>query len=269
VTLVILEYLFIYLLLGTVVGFFAGLLGIGGGTLIVPVLTALFLHQGLPTAAIVHIALGTSMASIVITSVVSLAAHHRKQGVLWKVVKTMAPGVIVGAFFGTFLVARLSAQFLAVFFTIFLFVIAIQMFLNKQPAPSRVLPGSLGLLGVASSIGVISSLVAIGGGALTVPYLVWCNTPVKKAIGTAAALGFPIALSGTIGYVINGWNKLPEEVFMLGYVYLPAVIGISLATFFTAPVGASFAHRLPTASIKKIFAIFTLMLGLKMLNSIF
>lgn len=266
--LTILEYLLIYLLLGSVVGFFAGLLGIGGGTLIVPVLTALFLHQGLPAASIVHIALGTSMASIVVTSMVSLAAHHRKQGVVWEVVKNMTPGVIIGAFVGTFLAARLSAEFLAIFFTIFLFVIAIQMFLNKQPAPFRMLPGRPGLLAVASIIGVISVLVAIGGGALMVPYMVWCNTPVKKAIGTAAALGFPIALAGTVGYIINGWDQLPEQTFMLGYVYMPAVVSISLATFFTAPIGAALVYRLPTSTIKKIFAVFTLLLGLKMLTSV-
>lgn len=264
----IFEYLFIYLLLGCIVGFFAGLLGIGGGTLIVPVLTALFLHQGLPSASIVHIALGTSMASIVITSMVSLLAHHRKQGVLWSVVRSMVPGVLLGTFVGTFLVARLSAEFLAIFFTLFLLLVATQMFLNKQPAPARTLPGIYGLTAVASLIGMVSALVAIGGGALTVPYLVWCNTPVKKAIGTAAALGFPIALAGTIGYIMHGWNELPGQSLMLGYVNIPAVASISIATFFTAPIGAACVHRMPTAVIKKIFAVFTLLLGLKMLHSI-
>jgi len=264
----IVGYLFVYLLLGSVVGFLAGLLGIGGGTLIVPVLTTIFLFQGLPSDSILHVALGTSMASIVITSIVSLTAHHRKQGVLWHVVKSMAPGVIVGAFAGAFLASQLSSAFLAIFFTIFLFVIALQMFLNKQPAATRVLPGKFGLLNVGAVIGTISSLVAIGGGALTVPFLIWRNTPIKKAIGTAAALGLPIALAGSIGYIINGWEKLPEQTYMLGYVYLPAVASISMATFFTAPIGAAFVHRLPTATIKKIFAVFILLLGIKMLTSI-
>ncbi len=255
----------IFLLLGAVVGFFAGLLGVGGGGIMVPVLTSYFLYKNVPVEFVVHLALGTSMAAIIMTSASSLYAHQKHQGVVWGIVKIMAPGVLIGAFAATYLVTQVSSRHLAIFFALFMTYVSIQMFLNVQPKPSRATPGKTGLLTVGSGIGAISAVVAIGGGSLTVPFLAWHNIPLKKAIGTSAAIGFPIAIAGTLGYLINGWNSDYQQDYFFGFIYLPAVVLISLVSYFTAPIGARLAHKLPVAVLKKVFAIFLLLLGVKML----
>ena len=261
------ELLIIFLALGALVGFMAGLLGIGGGGIMVPILTSIFLWQGSTQENVVHLALGTSMASIVVTSIASLRAHHAKGAVLWPVVKAMTPGVVLGAFVGTFLAAYLSTLVLAIFFAVFMAYVAVQMFVNKQPKPCRKLPGKLGMSATSTGIGIVSALVAIGGGSLTVPFLVWNNINIKTAIGTSAAVGFPIAVAGAVGYLINGWSVATTEKFTFGYVYLPAVVAISLLSYITAPFGARLAHRLPVPTLKKIFAILLVVLSLKMLVS--
>lgn len=258
----------IFLLLGGVVGFFAGLLGVGGGGIMVPVLTSYFLYKNVPVESVVHLALGTSMASIIMTSASSLYAHQSHQGIVWNVVKTMAPAVLIGTFVATYLVTHISSQHLAIFFAIFMTYVSIQMFLNIQPKPSRTAPGKVSLLTAGGGIGAISAVVAIGGGSLTVSYLAWHNVPLKKAIGTSAAIGFPIAIAGTLGYLINGWNSAYQQDYLFGYIYLPAVILISLVSYFTAPLGARLAHKLPVLVLKKVFALFLLLLGAKMLLSI-
>lgn len=262
------EWLIAFLALGAVVGFMAGLLGIGGGGIMVPVLTALFLLMGVPIDNVVHLALGTSMASIVITSIASLRAHQAKGGVIWKVVKGMSLGIIVGTFFATFLVAHISTLYLAIFFAVFMFFVSAQMFLNKKPKPSRELAGNAGLFFAGSGIGAISALVSIGGGSLTVPYLTWQNIDMKKAIGTSAAIGLPISLAGTLGYLINGWGAYSLGSYTFGFIYLPAVLLISAVSFFTAPYGARLAHQLPVGVLKKLFAALLIALSMKMLVSI-
>ena len=246
----------------------AGLLGIGGGGIMVPVLTTLFLAQGYATDTVVHIALGTSMASIIVTAIASLRAHHMHGGVLWSIVGQMCPGVIVGAIIGTFLAANLNSLYLAIFFSAFMFYVSIQMFLNRQPEPSRTIPGFAGLSVTSSGIGVISALVAIGGGSLTVPFLIWNNIDMRKAIGSSAALGFPIAVAGTAGYLVTGWTRTLDQENTLGFVYWPAVAAISIVSFMTAPIGARLAHSLPISKLKKIFSVFLIALSVKMLFSI-
>jgi|TARA_B110000238_G_C16107335_1_gene431089 uncharacterized membrane protein YfcA len=263
-----LDSVVIFLLLGAVVGFFAGLLGVGGGGIMVPILASYFLYKNVPVESVVHLALGTSMASIIMTSASSLVAHQKHQGVVWGVVKIMAPAVLVGTFVATYFVAQISARYLAIFFALFMTFVSIQMFLNRQPKPSRTLPGKLGLLTVGSGIGAVSAVVAIGGGSLSVPFLARHNVPLKKAIGTSAAIGFPIAVAGTLGYLINGWNSAYQQDYLLGFIYLPAVLLISLVSYFTAPLGAGLAHKLPVSVLKKVFAVFLLLLGMKMLLSI-
>ncbi|MFK7795488.1 MAG: sulfite exporter TauE/SafE family protein [Gammaproteobacteria bacterium] len=258
----------IFLLLGGVVGFFAGLLGVGGGGIMVPVLTSYFLYKNVPVDSVVHLALGTSMASIIMTSASSLYAHQRHQGVVWNIVKVMAPAVLIGTFVATYLVTHISSQQLAIFFAVFMTYVSIQMFLNIQPKPSRSIPGKVGLLSAGGGIGAISAVVAIGGGSLTVPFLAWHNVPIKKAIGTSAAIGFPIAIAGTLGYLINGLSNTYQQDYLYGFIYLPAVMLISLVSYFTAPLGARLAHRLPVPVLKKVFALFLLLLGAKMLFSI-
>lgn len=259
------EFLIAYVLLGIIVGIAAGLLGIGGGGIIVPVLTTLFLAQGISSENVVHLALGTSMATIVVTSISSLRAHNKKKGVLWDVVKMMAPGVLIGTFLATFLASILSSLFLAIFFSIFMAYVSIQMFLNKKPKPSRTLFAPAIQFFSASVIGAISAMVSIGGGSLSVPYLLWQNVELKKAIGTSAAIGLPIAISGTLGYMINGWSHTNMDNLMLGYVSLPAFGIVAFFSFLTAPIGVKLVHILPVEIVKKVFACLLMFLSIKML----
>jgi uncharacterized protein len=257
-----------FLLLGSFVGFLAGLLGVGGGGIMVPVLTTLFLYQGVPAVNVIHLALGTSMASIIVTSISSLRAHNTEGAVLWQVVKIMSPGIVLGTFLATFIAAIASSFYLAIFFSLFMAFVSLQMFFNKKPKPNRELAGNGGLLLCGSGIGAVSALVSTGGGSLTVPYLIWQNVDVKKAVGTSAAIGLPIAVSGTAGYVITGWSATSLGNHTLGFVYLPAVLFISITSFITAPFGAKLAHRLPVATLRKLFALLLIILSIKMLFSV-
>ena len=263
-----LDTIIIFLLLGMLTGFMAGLLGIGGGGIMVPALTSIFLYKDVPVEFVVHIALGTSMTAIIVTSAASLYAHHKHQAVLWRLVRIMAPGVISGTFIATYLAASISARPLAAFFALFMACVALQMCLNIQARSSKTLPGRMVMLSAGSGIGAVSALVAIGGGTLTVPFLTWHNVSIRKAIATSAALGFPIAVTGASGYLVNGWNLEFKQDYLFGFIYLPAVIFISMMAYFTAPLGARFTHKLPVPVIRKIFAIFLILLSLKMLISI-
>lgn len=259
---------FMYIALGMLAGMLAGLLGVGGGLVIVPVLTFIFAAQHLPEGHILHLALGTSLASIMFTSISSLRAHHKRGAVDWIVVRRISVGIMVGTFGGSWVAAQLSTRFLKGFFVVFLYYVATQMLLNIKPKPHRQLPGWGMMSGVGGLIGGVSSLVGIGGGTMSVPFLVWCNIAIHRAIGTSAAIGFPIALAGAIGYVVNGLSvSLPQ--YSLGFVYLPALVGISATSIVTAPLGAKLAHSLPIDKLKKIFALLLLVMGTKMLLSLF
>jgi uncharacterized protein len=256
-----------YIALGAFAGVLAGLLGVGGGLVIVPVLSFIFTAQQLPEAHILHLALGTSLASIMFTSVSSLRAHHGRGAVDWVVVRRISAGIMVGTLGGSWVAAQLSTRFLKVFFVVFLYYVATQMLLNIKPKPQRQLPGWAAMSGVGAAIGGVSSLVGIGGGTMSVPFLVWCNTAIHRAIGTSAAIGFPIALAGAIGYVINGLS-VPLPPYSLGFVYLPALAGIAVTSVVTAPLGARLAHSLPIDKLKKIFALLLIVMGTKMLLSL-
>lgn len=257
-----------YIALGTVTGFFAGLFGIGGGGIMVPVLAFLFLAQNFPDAHVVHLALGTSLAAIVPTALASLAAHQRHGAVLWPVAVRMTPGVLLGTFGATFLAARLAAEPLAIFFAGFMGWVAVQLVLDRRPNPARNLPGAPGLGAAGAGIGGVSALVALGGGAMTVPFLVWCNVRLQTAIGTSAALGLPIALAGACGYMLNGWPIAGLPAQSLGFVYWPAVLAIASVSFITAPLGARLAHRLPVKQLKRWFALLLALLSLQMLYQV-
>ncbi|MDO6462500.1 sulfite exporter TauE/SafE family protein [Granulosicoccaceae sp. 1_MG-2023] len=261
-----------YLILGGFVGFFAGLLGIGGGGIMVPILTTMFVMQGFGGVGgehVVHMALSTSMASIILTSVSSLRAHHKHGAVLWPVVRTITPGILLGTFGATFIASMASSQALAIFFVCFMSYVAIQMLMNVKPKPHRELPGPLGMSLAGLGIGGISALVAIGGATVSVPFMTWCNVRIQNAIATASAIGFPIAVSGTIGYFISGLSAEGMPAGSIGYIYLPAVVLISAVSYFTAPIGAGLAHRLPVATLKKVFAGLIVFLCVRMLLSIF
>jgi len=258
-----------YLGLGLVVGFLAGLLGIGGGGIMVPVLIMIFSYQGFDSSQVVHLALGTSMAAIVFTAI-SSAYHHHKHGVVrWDVWKSMSIGLLLGTFSLSFAASYMPRTFLAVFFSVFMTYVAAQMFLNIKPKPSRTLPSSLGLALTGFGIGGISALVAIGGGTMSVPFLTWCNVKIQHAIATSAALGVPIALAGGIGYAISGMGEQGLPEYALGYVYVPAVFLIASMSVLTVPLGVKLSHRLPVAVLKKVFAVVLLMLAFKMLDIVF
>lgn len=259
----------LYIATGAVTGVLAGLLGIGGGIVIVPLLTFVFTSQQMPAHYILHLALGTSLASIMFTSVSSFRAHHARGAVHWGVVKTITPGILTGTFFGTWVAAQLSSRFLSWFFVAFLYYVALRMFFNVRPKPSRTLPGAMGMFGMGNLIGGVSSLVGIGGGSLSVPFLARCNLPVHSSVGTSAAIGFPIAVAGAAGYMLNGMAVATLPAGSIGFVYLPALIGISLASVMTAPLGVRLAHSLPVSHLKRIFAVFLVIMGTRMLVGFF
>lgn len=258
-----------YIGLGVIAGLLAGLLGVGGGIVIVPMLTFTFAFQGLPQAQIQHLALGTSLATIVFTSISSLKAHHARGAVEWQTFRRITPGILIGTLSGSWFAASLSGRFLKIFFIIFTFFVAWQMLSSALPKASRQIPGQLGLFSVGSVIGGISSLVGIGGGSMSVPFLIWCNTNPRTAIGTSAAIGFPIALSGAAGYLLSGLNSPGLPPYSIGFIYLPALTGIALTSYLTAPLGAKLAHTLPVTKLKKGFAILLIITGSRMLYGLF
>ncbi len=244
-----------YLGTGIAVGFLAGLLGIGGGAIAVPLLVWAFGAQGLPAEHVMRLALGTSMAVIFFTSLASMRAHNKRDAVDWSIVRAMAPGILAGSFGAALGAAYIPTRGLAIIFTVLAFYAAVQMLLEFRPAASRALPGAAGLFGAGAGIGVASSLFAAGGAFLTVPFLAWCNVPIRRAIGTAAGNGFPIGLAGTAGYVIQGLRADGLPSGAIGYVYLPALALIVLASMSMAPLGARTAYRLPVKTLRTVFAI--------------
>ncbi len=257
--------LVVYCLLGAIAGVLAGLLGVGGGIVIVPMLVFAFGWQNFPQDVLMLMALGTSMGSIMFTSISSSLAHSRNKGVQWDAVRNITPGILIGTFCGSFLASHVPARFLQLFFVAFLFFVITQMLSGKKPKPSRHLPGLGGMSVAGGIIGVVSSLVGIGGGTLSVPFLLWNNLDMRKAIGTSAAIGFPIAVAGCFGYIVNGWNAANLPPYSFGYIYLPSLFGIVVVSMFTAPLGARLAQTLPVPKLKKCFALLLIVIGIRML----
>lgn len=255
----------LFLLIGAIAGVLAGLLGVGGGLVIVPMLTYAFTVEGIPHQHILHMALGTSLATIIFTAISSLSAHHRRGAVLWQIVTRTTPGILVGTFCGSWVAAQLSTDFLKVFFSFFLLFVGTQMLLDFKPKAARELPGIPGMFGAGNVIGIFSSLVGIGGGTLSVPFMLYHNVPLHTAIGTSAAIGLPIAVSGTIGYIVNGLGQEGLPALSLGYIHLTGLCGVAIASFTTAPLGAKLAHSLPVKKLKRFFAILLYVVGARML----
>ncbi|MDY6978494.1 MAG: sulfite exporter TauE/SafE family protein [Pseudomonadota bacterium] len=255
----------LYLLLGMFAGVAAGLLGIGGGLIIVPVLVFIFQQQQFNGPVIVHLAVGTSLATIVLTSIASVRSHHQHGAVLWPVFARMAPAIVLGALLGSVIADGMPTRVLKWVFAIFELTVATQMILAYRPNPHRGLPDWPGLSLAGGLIGAVSAIVGIGGGTMTVPFLVWCNVAMRKAVATAAACGLPIALAGATGFIVTGWNEPGLPAGSSGYVYWPAFIGIVASSVLFAPLGARLAHRLPAAQLKRIFALLLYALGIRML----
>ncbi len=262
-------WLLSYLALGAGVGLLAGLLGIGGGAVMVPAFTSMFIGQGLNADSAMFLALGSSMGAIVPTSIASMRAHNRHGGVLWAVIRPMVPGILAGTFIATFLVPSIGSHYLTIIFTLFIAYVSVQMILDRKPAPGRVLPGTAGLVSAGAAIGGFSALVSIGGGTLTTPFLVWHNISIRQAIGTSAAAGVPISMAGTLGYIINGWDVPVGADYVLGFVYLPAVACVALSSYFFAPLGAKLTHSLPVPTVKKLFALLLILLCAHMAHSVY
>ncbi len=243
------------LLLGIGSGFLAGLLGIGGGMVLVPFLTFMFSSQGVDSELAVKMAIATSMAVIIFTSISSVRAHHKRGAVRWDIVRKLAPGIVIGSMIGSVGVfSVLKGAYLAIFFGVFVAFSATQMFLDKKPPPTRQMPGTGGQLLAGGVIGFLSGLVGAGGGFISVPFMAWCNVAIHTAVATSAALGFPIAVANVAGYIVSGLSVtgLPPGAF--GYISLPALGLIAAASVFTAPLGAKAAHNLPVKKLKRVFA---------------
>jgi uncharacterized membrane protein YfcA len=242
-------------LLGLGTGFLAGLLGIGGGMLMVPFITLILTGRGVAPDLAVKMAIATSMATIIFTSISSVRAHHKRGAVRWDIVKRLAPGIVLGAIVASMGVfALLKGSWLALFFALFVGFSATQMLLDKKPKPTRTMPGTAGQLGAGGAIGFLSGLVGAGGGFVSVPFMTWCNVPIHNAVATSAALGFPIALANAAGYVVSGQGVANLPANSVGYIYLPALVVIACASVLMAPLGVRAAHALPIASLKRVFA---------------
>ncbi|MDH4060276.1 MAG: sulfite exporter TauE/SafE family protein [Aquincola sp.] len=254
----IIDALFVseLLLMGTVTGYLAGLLGIGGGMIQVPFLTILLVQHGMGSELALKTAIATAMATIVFTSLASVRAHHARGAVRWDIARAMAPGILAGGLVtGAGLFARIKGPTLGIVFAVFVGYSATQMLLDRKPRGSRPLPGAAALGGVGVGIGSLSSLVGAGGAFLSVPFMTWCNVPIHHAVGTSAALGFPIALASTVGYVIGGWSLPTSMPGTVGYLYLPALAVVATASVLMAPLGARTAHAMNVRAFRRLFAV--------------
>lgn len=253
----------ILLVSGAVAGMLAGLLGIGGGVIIVPIVTLLFEGHGIPQGLAIKLALGTSLATIVFTSTSSIYTHHRKGAVDWVLFRVMGPAVVLGSLLGAWLADWIPGKALYLAFIVFLFAVSLQMTLGRVSA-HRKLPSTKGLAGTSFGVGAVSALMGIGGGALHVPFLTYCGVPVKRAIATAAAIGLPLAASATVGYVLGGLDEAGMPSGSIGYVSLPVFGGVVAASLLFAPLGAILAHRLPDLLLRRLFAAFLFLLAARM-----
>ena len=254
-----------YLGIGAIVGFAAGLLGIGGGVVMVPLLVLVFTAHQMPAAHVLHLALGTALAAMVFTSLSSMRAHHAHGAVDWKIARAMSPGILVGSFGAALLAGLIPTRPLAVLFTALVFYAATQILLDLKPSTMRELPGLAGIFAAGTVIGAISSLLAAGGAFMTIPFLAWCRVPLRRAIGTAAANGLPIAIAGTAGYVLHGMRVPDLPAPSLGYVYLPALALVVTTSMVAAPLGARLAHRLPIKQLRTLFALLLYVFAIRML----
>lgn len=264
------EYLILglFLLTGAVAGFLAGLLGIGGGLIIVPALVFVFHLQDLSEAIVMHMAIGTSLATVVITAASSVYAHHRRGAVLWPAFLRLTPGLVIGALLGAAIADLLPGDVLRIVFGSFVLIMAAQLAFGRPPEASRQLPSVLGMGTTGGGIGLVSALLGIGGGTMMVPFLAWCNVPIRNAVATSSAGGLSISIAGAIGFAVTGWFRSGAYEFPAwssGYIYWPAFVGIVAASIPLAPLGAQLAHTIPTGILRKVFAVLLVVIGVRML----
>lgn len=251
--------------MGSIAGIMAGLLGIGGGIIIVPVLAIVFTEQGVSTEVLMHVSIGTSLATIVITSISSIRAHQKYQAIDWSVFKRITPGILLGGILGAVLAKFIGGENLRILFGFFLLMVAAQFLFGNTAKPHRQLPKTFGMFITGSGIGTMSALMGVGGGSMSVPFLTWCNMAIRNAIATSAAIGLPIALAGVTGFIVTGWGLEHRPAMSLGFVNIPAFFSIVIASTLFAPIGARLTHRISSDRLKKFFGYFLLLLSAKML----
>ncbi len=255
------------ILLGTVSGLIAGLFGVGGGLIIVPILAVVFAVQEFPAELVMIMAVATSLATIILTSISSVLTHHRLNSVLWSKVKYLVPGILIGAGVGAVVADQITGKVLRYVFIVYLLIVGVQMAIQFKPKPGRK-PSSKALDFVVSGIiGLFSSLLGIGGGTLIVPFLVHFQTPIRNAVAVASACGLPIAIAGTVGYALLGNGVLELPAWSLGYIYLPSFFGIVLTSTYTAMIGAKLAHKLPAEKLKHYFSLLLFVMAAKLIWS--
>lgn len=250
-----------YLVLGAVAGLMAGLFGVGGGLIIVPVLMYTFQLSGISTDVAAHLAIGTSLATIIFTSISSTYTHHKKGNIDWHVVRWLSLGIIFGCILGGFTASLLQGKTLKIIIGCFVLCMSIQLGLNLKPKASKTLPNIYGLSIVGFLVGWASAIFGIGGGSLIVPFLAFCSLVMQRAVAISAACGFPIALSGALSYAYFGWDVTGLPSWSLGYIYLPALIGITLTSMIFSRLGAKLAYRLSPVLLRRMFAIFLFIVG--------
>ena len=256
-----------FALIGLLAGYLAGFLGIGGGFVVVPALTWLFLQQDSTAPWAIHMAVGTSLATMLVTSLSSILAHHRRRAIRWPLVRSLAFGLVAGAVLGAVIADALAADSLGRVFGAFAVLAGLQLILGRNPEGERPLPDQPAVSLVGLVIGAISSLIGIGGGALTGPWQMWHGIRAQNAVATSAACGYPIALAGSLSFVLLGWGQgLPGMA--LGYVHGPAFAGIALTSALAAPLGAATVHRLPPLLVRRLFGGFLILVGLRMLSGV-
>lgn len=258
--------IFLYCLgAGSCAGLLAGLFGIGGGIILVPILIWLFKMQSIGGESLVVMAIATSLATINITSISSVYAHHRLGAIHWQTVMRLAPGILIGSIIGTVIADQLPGKILKLFFAIYLLIVALQMALQIKPKADSIHFSAPVLISAGGVIGTLSAILGIGGGTLTVPFLVKCRLPMRNAVAISSACGLPIAVAGTLSYALLGWHKTNLPMHSFGYVYLPAFFGIIFTSVLFAPIGAKLAHTIPTQTLKRIFAVFLFIVGIRLL----
>ncbi len=266
------EYWWLYPPIGALVGFMAGLLGIGGGMVLVPILLFVFGSQspqtGFPSEHLMHMALATAMATIPFTSAASVSAHHAREGVDWKIVTGMLPGLAFGAVLAALVAGKVPSRPLAIFFAAFILYAATSMFFDLTPAGKRTLPGRVGLAFVGSIVSFLASFVAAGAAFMTIPFMAWCNVPLKRAVGTAAGIGFPLGVAASVGYAIAGMRAGPMPDWSLGFIYLPALLLIVPPSVLVAPLGARVSQRMPVKQLRIVFALTLYAIAIRMVISL-
>lgn len=255
----------VYLFFGAIVGLLAGLMGSGGAMIMVPILHFTLARQGIAPELIHHMAIATAMANILFTSTITTYSHHKRGAVPWKTIAWMVPGILGGSFAGSYMTAYIPSAPLTMAFAVFLLYAALQMFVDIKPKASRHMPGVAGQIGLGAVIGLLSGVLGIGGAAITLPILLVCGLPLLSVIASAGAFGFPIAVAGCTGYMLTAWGHPGLPAHSLGFIYLPALLGLIPASMVTAPLGVKLSHTLPVTLVKRGLGIFLCLMAFRMI----